>query len=247
MLEKQVAQLGHVLGILDLEPGPSVPYTPGTLQDPATFNFPIIGETVSGAWVNVVVPGDPVLESAYVAAARRLVERGAVAITADCGFSIRHQAAVAAAVSVPVALSALMLVPIILRQLPATAKLAILTFDAACCGRELLGLDDPSEQARVVIGGIENTQAWLNEMAQPPLPTSTAVLQKDVCTRIQDLRETHPEIGAILLECTLFPRVAESIRRFTTLPVYDITTLCRMVMESVSTHSSEASIIADEV
>ncbi|MER8608239.1 hypothetical protein NKH48_31940 [Mesorhizobium sp. M1233] len=195
--------------------------------------------------MNVLVPGDPTLEPAFVAAARRLVDRGAAAITSDCGFSIRHQAAVAAAVSVPVALSALMLVPVILRQLPAKAKLAILTFDAACCGKELLGIDDPAE-ARVVIAGIENTQTSLNEMARPPVPTNNAVLREDVCIRIHELREKYPQIGAILLECTMFPRVGDSIRRFTALPVYDITTLCRMVMESVSTRPSEASPLADK-
>ncbi|MEX2697381.1 hypothetical protein [Rhizobium mongolense] len=196
--------------------------------------------------MNVVVPGDPTLEAAYVAAARRLEERGAIAITADCGFSIRHQAAIAAAVSVPVALSALLLVPVILRQLPAESKLAILTFDASCCGNELLGIDDPSEQARIVIGGIENKQTWLNEMARPPVATDTTVLQQDVCARVRELRETHPEIGAILLECTMFPRVAESIRRIANLPVYDITTLCRMVMESVSTQLSEVPALAEQ-
>lgn len=42
--------------------------------------------------METVVRGDPELESAYVTAAQRLVARGAVAISSDCGFSIRHQA-----------------------------------------------------------------------------------------------------------------------------------------------------------
>ncbi|ESY15380.1 hypothetical protein [Mesorhizobium sp. LNJC394B00] len=240
MVQKQRPQPAQILGILDLEPGPSVDKssTPGTLQDPATFNFPIIRETAAGAWVDVVVRGDPGLERAFVAAAQRLVKRGAAAITADCGFSIRHQAAVAAAVKVPVALSALMLVPVILRQLPATARLAVLTFDATCCGKDLLEIDDAFELARVAIGGVENTQTWINEMARPAVPTDAEVLRNDVCARIQTLRETNPEIGAVLLECTMFPRVAQSVRHFTGLPVYDVTTLCRMVMESIGAQAS---------
>jgi hypothetical protein len=66
------------------------------MVNPATFEFPVISETVTGAWVENVVRGDPALEPAYIAAARRLVERGAIAISSNCGFSIRHQPAVAA-------------------------------------------------------------------------------------------------------------------------------------------------------
>ncbi|UXN57586.1 hypothetical protein [Phyllobacterium zundukense] len=221
---------------MDLEPGFMIdaPSPVGSLHHPATFEFSTIRETVPGAWAEVVVRGDPALETPFVAAAQRLAERGASAITADCGFSIRHQAAVAAAVDVPVAMSALMLVSMILRQLPAEAKLAVLTFDATHCGKELLDISDPSEQARVVIGGLERTQTWENEMKRPPEPTDAAILQQDVCACIEKLRQIHPEIRAILLECTMFPRIAQSVRRYTGLPVYDITTLCRMVMESVT-------------
>lgn len=88
------------------------------MLNPETFDFATISETVAGAWVENVVRGDPALEPAYVAAARRLVERGAVAITSTCGFSIRHQAAVAASVNVPVIMSSLLLLPALLRQLP---------------------------------------------------------------------------------------------------------------------------------
>src|SRR5438309_3552489 len=95
------------LGILTLERGvpagtkPPMP-PPGSMLNSATFKFPVISEIVAGAWVENVVRGDPALEPAFVAAARRLVERGATAISLTCGFSIRHQPALAAAVNVPV-------------------------------------------------------------------------------------------------------------------------------------------------
>ncbi|WP_245265843.1 hypothetical protein [Mesorhizobium sp. LNJC394B00] len=121
---------------------------PGSVFNPATFDFPIITETVPEAWADRVIPGDPALEPAYIAAARRLVERGAVAISGDCGFTIRYQAAVASSVKVPVAMSSLLLVPMLLRQLPATAKLAVLTADSTHCGEDLLDVDDPAEGQR---------------------------------------------------------------------------------------------------
>lgn len=163
-----------------------------------------------------------------------MVERGSTAIIADCGFSIRHQAAIAAAVPVPVAVSALLLTPMIVRQLSGEAKLAVLTFDSTHFESELLGLSDPHDISRVVVGGIENTPTWENEMKRPPVRTDLSVLREDACSRVERLREKHPEIRALLLECTMFPRIAQSLRQSTGLPVYDITNLSRMLMEAIA-------------
>ncbi|WP_234896274.1 aspartate/glutamate racemase family protein [Sinorhizobium meliloti] len=122
----------------------------------------------------------------------------------------------------------------IVRQLSGGAKLAVLTFDSTHFGAELLGLSDPGDLSRVVVGGIENTPTWENEMARPPVRTDLSILQEDVCSCVERLREKHPEIQALLLECTMFPRIAQSLRQSTRLPVYDVTTLSRMLMESIA-------------
>ncbi|WP_287330097.1 hypothetical protein [Mesorhizobium sp.] len=226
------------LGILSLEygvlPGAISP-TPeqSSMLNPA-YDFPIITETVEGAWADTVIRGDPALEPACLAAAQSLVERGAIVISADCGFFIRHQAAVAAAMNVPVALSSLLLVPTLLRELPRTAKLAVVTADSTNCGEDLLGVDDPADRARVVIGGIEGGQLLRNELARPPIPTDVADIEKEVSACIARLRAAHPEIATILFECTVLPLVAPAIRRSTGLPIYDITDLRRLTFASVS-------------
>lgn len=122
----------------------------------------------------------------------------------------------------------------IVRQLSDGAKLAVLTFDSTHFRTELLGLSDPGDISRVVVGGIENTLTWENEMARPPVRTDLSVLREDVCSCVGRLREKQPEIRALLLECTMFPRIAQSLRQSTGLPVYDVTTLSRMLMESVT-------------
>lgn len=228
-------QATRSLGILGLEPAPLVtPEPPGAVLHPSNFEFPLISETVAGAWAENVSRGDPALEAACIAAARRLVERGAVAISSDCGFFIRHQAAVAAAVNVPVALSSLLLLPTLLRQLPSPAKIAVLTFDSTRCTEDLLGIDDPVERSRIVIGGIEGGNYWHDSHQPTPPPVDVDALKKDVTANLARLRDAHPDIAMILLECTGFPRVAPAIRHSTKLPVYDITTLCRMTYASVA-------------
>lgn len=234
-----VPQTPRSLGILNLDRGlpsdvvPPMP-RPGSMLNPATFDFPIISETVAGAWAENVIRGDPALEPAYIAAARRLVERGAVAISSNCGFSIRHQTAVAASVNVPVAMSSLLLLPALLRQIPTAAKIAVVTADSRHCGEDLLGVENPAERARLVIGGIEGGKLWHNEMRRPPPPTGVADIEGDVAACVARLRAGHQEIAVLLFECTAFPLVTPAIRRITGLPIYDITTLCRMTFASVA-------------
>lgn len=204
------------------------------MLNPATFDFPIILEVVEGAWVENVVRGDPALETAFIAAARRLIDRGAAVVSSTCGFSIRHQPAVAAAIDAPVVMSSLLLLPALLRQLARSAKIAVLTYDSSYCGEELLGIGDPADCARVVIGGIEGGKFWHDELKRPAPPIDVAAIEADVAACVTRLRAAHPEIAVILFECAGFPVVAPAIRRLVTLPVYDITSLCRLTMASVA-------------
>lgn len=140
----------------------------------------------------------------------------------------------AASVNIPIALSSLLLLPALLRQLPRSAKIAILTADSTCLGEDLLGVDNPEERARLVIGGIEGGTLWRNEMQRPPPAPEISDIETDVVACAAQLQAAHPEIAAILFECTGFPLVTKAIRLITRLPIYDITTLCRMTMASVS-------------
>lgn len=233
------SQSTRSFGVLKTERGlptgasPFMQDLPGSLLNPATFDLPIISETVEGAWVEKVVRGDRELEPAYVAAARRLVERGAVAISSTCGFSVRFQSAVSASVNVPVVMSSLLLLPTLLRQLPPTAKLAVLTYDSSQCSEDLLGVDDPAERARIVVGGIEGGKFWKDELKRPPPALDIASIEADVVACVARIRSQHPEIASILFECGAFPMIAPMVRRITGLPIYDITTLCRITLTAV--------------
>lgn len=226
------------LGVLCLDRGSSpqdvTTPIPGTMRSAATFEFPVILETVPGAWVENVVRGDPALEVAYVAAAQRLVERGAIAISSNCGFSVRHQAAIAAAVNVPVLMSSLLLLPTLLRQLPSQSKIAVLTYDSRHCGDDVIGIDNKVDRARIVIGGIEGGKFWQDELKRPVPPIDVAAMQSDVIACVTRLRALHPEVTAILFECAGFPIAAPAARRVTGLPIYDVTDLCRMTMACLS-------------
>lgn len=99
--------------------------------------------------------GDPAIGPATIAAAKRLVLRGAVAISSNFASFMRHQEAVAASVNVPVATSSLLLLPALLRQVPPTAKIAVLSAGARNSRERVHRVVDPGQRAKLVIGGIE--------------------------------------------------------------------------------------------
>ena len=88
-------------------------------------------EVVRGATVDKIVPAKaPPLIEDFVAAGERLIARGADAITTGCGFLVLNQRELAARLAVPVATSALLLIPTLMKVLPLGKRLGVLTFSA---------------------------------------------------------------------------------------------------------------------
>ena len=94
------------------------PRIPGDMGNAATFPFPVRYHRVAGADPDLVVRrGAEGLLPAFIEGARALEREGVGAITTNCGFLIKYQRELAAAVSVPVFTSSLLLVPLVYRML----------------------------------------------------------------------------------------------------------------------------------
>jgi hypothetical protein len=213
----------------------------GNLSYPDTFTFPVITQAVLGAWVSNVVPGDPRVEPAFVATARSLVRHGAVALTTNCGFAIRHQRAIASAVSVPVATSALLLVPMVAATTSGTV--GIVTFDARPLTQGVLRLAGVAEDAPIAVVGLEGTDTW-EIMSRPDAPITPAQIEDDLLVAIASLRKREPSLSALVLECAGFPVAAPKLREVTRLPVYDVTSLANLLMAGVWQPRKEPAIAA---
>src|SRR6266480_815142 len=94
-------QYGFTVGILMLDT--RFPRIPGDMGNAATFPFPVRYHRVAGAVPDLVVRrGAEGLLPAFVDGARQLEREGVGAITTNCGFLIKFQRDLAAAVKVPV-------------------------------------------------------------------------------------------------------------------------------------------------
>src|SRR3989441_1848515 len=121
-------QYGFTVGILILDT--RFPRIPGDVGNAATFPFPVRYHRVSGAHPDLVVRrGAEGLLPAFVQGARALEGEGVGAITTSCGFLVKYQQELAAAVHVPLFTSSLLLVPLVHRLLPAGRRGGLLTLE----------------------------------------------------------------------------------------------------------------------
>ncbi|RMA43057.1 aspartate/glutamate racemase family protein [Rhodophyticola porphyridii] len=210
---------GASVGVLMLET--RFPRIPGDIGNALSWPFPVQYRVVRGATPDNVVRGDPRsrLED-FIAAGRDLVEMGCDGIATNCGFLALLQREMAAELSVPVATSALMQVPMVQATLPPDRRVAILTISRETLGpAHLAAAGVPADTP--VIGtdeGREFTRAVLGDEAE----IDFAACRADLLDAAATLTAHHPETGAIVLECTNMVPYAADIRRQSGLPVYSI-------------------------
>ncbi len=220
------------LGILSLaDTHTAEPPPPRGFDSADWFNYPTIIRMVPGAWAREVVAGNSGLADAYAETARELERLGVSAITADCGYSIQYQEAVRNAVSIPVACSSLLQLPLLRSMLPKHGRIGLLCFDADTLTAGHLALAGIDASVPLAIGGIQGTRSWKNWIAAETI-TEWDVLEQDVMSAAHALHLANPDITHWLLECAGFPRFRPLIKAQTGLPVLDWVTLCDLLMES---------------
>jgi len=213
------AVYGAAIGVLMLEA--RFPRIPGDIGNAGTFPFPVLYKVVAGASPDrVVLRRAEGLLNAFVDGARELVAMGADGITTNCGFLSLFQGELASACNVPVVTSSLMQAPFIERLLPPGQRVGILTVSAASLTSDHLeqagvspdtpiqGTDSGRELTRVLLGDEDRLDV--------------AAARHDVLAAGEALVQRHPEVGAVLLECTNMCPYARALRGHIGRPVFDM-------------------------
>jgi hypothetical protein len=200
----------------------------GDIGNPQSYAEPVLFEVVRGATVDKIVPAKaPPLIEDFVAAGERLIARGAKAITTGCGFLVLNQQNLAARLSVPVATSALLLIPALVKLLPPGRRLGVLTFS----GRDLTPAHfvAAGASADTPVEGVKQDGVFQSAIYEQPCDDSVAAREAEVVAAAQRLIARHSDIGAILFECTNFPPHRAAVAAATGLPIYDVFTLIGML------------------
>jgi Asp/Glu/hydantoin racemase len=210
---------GATVGILMLET--RFPRVPGDIGNALTWPFPVMYRVVRGASPGKVVRqrAEGLLDD-FIAAAEDLVAQGCDGITTNCGFLSLFQAELTAACEVPVATSSLMQVPLVERLLPPGKRVGIITISADSLSPDHLAAAgvDPATPLVGTDNGKEFTRAILED--EPGLDVRQSRL--DLLEAGHDLLRRHPDVGAIVLECTNMVPYAAALRAELGLPIYSI-------------------------
>lgn len=220
-------QYGFTVGILMLDT--RFPRIHGDMGNATTFPFPVRYHRVAGADPDLVVRrGAEGLLPAFVAGAQTLEREGVGAITTNCGFLIAYQAELARAVRIPVFTSSLLLVPLVHRTLPAGQRVGIMTVNAGTLTPAHLRAAGVGADVPLAVVGMETEKEFTRALLDNELELDVDVAREEHIRVARRLVADHPDIGAIVLECTNMPPYTADIQRETGRPVFDVLSLVTM-------------------
>lgn len=195
----------------------------GDVGNAGSWPFPVIYKRIDGASARKVVSGrDDDLLEAFVAAGNELIAEGACAITTSCGFLALRQPQLAMRLPVPVATSSLLQIPLVAAMLPGGKGLGVITYDKASLTPKHFEAVGVSEIPP--IGGLPKGGAF-HRLIEGGMRYDAQALADELSATVATLLQHHPDIRALVFECTNLPPFSSLISQKFGLPVFDILTL----------------------
>lgn len=223
---------GLTLGVISLES--YFPKPGGHIKHPASFDFPIIYKTVKGATIDRLIrERDPELLKPFIEAAQALEREGVKAITGSCGFLALYQQEIADAVNVPVFISSLIQVPLVSRFLKRDQKVGVVVANSdALTDAHLNGVGIADEP--IVVAGMQYQKQFAEVILRGDSnDLDMDLFEEELCVVVQSMLDGDPDVGAIVLECTDLSHFAPKLQKKFGLPVFDLSSLTRMVAAAV--------------
>ena len=221
---------GAAIGILVLDLW--YPLLPGNVANASTYDFPVLYERLEGATGEMIFRADPALLEMIVEGGRKLEKQGARAIIGVCGYFASYQQEASAALDAPVFLSSLLQAPLVAHSLKPGQKVGIVCADSESLTADTLGACGITDLSTVVVAGAQNLTEFKN-IIRSTGRFNSAQIERELVGLAQELVAEHPEVGAILLECSDMPPYAWAIQNAVRRPVFDYVTLIRWVHSTV--------------
>ena len=207
-----------MLGILSLDT--AFPRVRGDVGCGETFDFPVKYATVDGADPEEIVhrAGDAVLPR-FIRAAEGLVDDGCLGIATTCGFLVRWQRELAAALPVPVLTSSLLVLPLVARTLPVGRMVGVVTYSVDALTPAVL--DAAGAPHDTPVEGVNPSGCFAQAIRYGAMNLDRGKMSADVADAARRLVARRSEVGAIVLECANMPPYREAVVAATGLPVFD--------------------------
>lgn len=223
---------GMGLGIIILDD--VYPGFPGDVRNASAYPFPIQYEIVKGVDIQALVwkeDKSPCL-APIQRAAKKLERMGCRAIAAECGYFAYFQEEIAGCVSVPVFMSSLLQVPLAQRVVGTQQVVGILVALSRFMTEEHLAAVGIRQGSNYVLAGAEDdgripefSNLW-NAHVRPDPPQATyETAEAQFLEAAVDFYDAHPNMGAMVLECTGMQPFARALQRKIDIPIFSWGTL----------------------
>ena len=223
---------GESIGILILDA--TYPCVPGNVGNASTYDFPVRYKVVKDASIDrLLTQRDPTLMQPFVDAAVELARDGVKAITGACGFMALFQREVCAAVDVPVFLSSLLQIPFVYQTLRRHQKIGVITADAKALTPDHFAGVGVGADIPLVIGDMKAQTEFREAILEEKGTLDSDRIEAEVTEVARRMVTDHPDIGAILLECSDLPPYARAIQATVQRPVFDFITMINHVHTAV--------------
>lgn len=209
------------LGILMLDT--RFPRIVGDIGNPASFDFPVIYQRLEGIGPADAVttrPDRPRMMATLASNAEKLATAGAIGISTSCGFLALFQRELAAVSPVPVASSALMLIPTLTGR-----RVGVITASAEnLTARHFAAVDAPQDTP---VEGMPKGGAFAATFLANGSDLDRDAVEREAVEAGRTLLRRNPAVDAIVLECTNLPPYKPALRDALGVDVYDVLDLLR--------------------
>ena len=209
------------------------PLLPGNVVNAYTYDFPVRHRVVPGSNQERMHGGDPTLLDDLIATARELEMEGCRAICGACGYFGHFQSQVRDAVNVPTFLSSLVQIPWIRSVIRSDQKVGLICADKPSLTPDIwesCGVNPQDCICEEIPRGGEFEAILHSDKGY----FDNRKVRDEVVSTALNIQKKHPEVGAILLECSDMPPYAADVQRATNLPVFDFITMIRYAHSAVA-------------
>ena len=223
---------GMGLGIIILDD--VYPGFPGDVRNASAFPYPVQYEIVEGVDIWKLVHEEdksPCLEPIQQAA-KKLEGMGCRALAAECGYFAYFQRDIAGYVDVPVFMSSLLQVPFAQQLIGSDRVVGILAARKEQLLPAHLDAVGILPDSNYVIAGAEDDgrcpefeNLWYAPVRPDPPQAYYDKAEREFVEVAVDFYNEHPEMGAMMLECTGMQPFARAVQREIDIPVFSWGTL----------------------
>jgi hypothetical protein len=129
------------------------------------------------------------------------------------------------AVRVPVLMSSLLQLPLIASSLAASRAIAVVTANSDNLTPDFLVRNGIRVSNKLIILGLQHEPEFKSAVLEEKGSIDAALVEAEILEVARRAKEAHPNLGAVLLECSMLPPYACALQDELALPVFDFVTM----------------------